>query len=71
MTKLGDDDMKAIKGKGVSIYILPKTERDRWEKLFTSYNEKQIASFGDFGQKVKKVADDMNKRYPYTERGMY
>jgi TRAP-type C4-dicarboxylate transport system substrate-binding protein len=71
MTKLGDDDMKAIKGKGVSIYIVPKAERDRWEKLFISSNEKQIASFGDFGQKVKKVADDMNKRYPYTERGMY
>jgi len=71
MTKLGDDDMKAFKEKGVTIYIVPKAERDRWEKLFTSYNEKQIANFGDFGQKVKKIADDMNKRYPYTERGMY
>jgi TRAP-type C4-dicarboxylate transport system substrate-binding protein len=71
MTKLGDDDMKALKEKGVSIYIVPKAERDRWEKMFTSYDEKQIASFGDFGQKVKKIADDANKRYPYTERGMY
>lgn len=71
MTKLGDDDMKGFKEKGVSVYIVSKAERDRWEKLFTSSNEKQIASFGEFGQKVKKIADDANKRHPYTERGLY
>jgi len=71
MTKLGDDDMKGFKEKGVSVYIVSKAERDRWEKLFTSSNEKQIASFGEFGQKVKKIADDANNRHPYTERGLY
>ena len=71
MTKLGDDDMKVLKEKGVTVYIVPKAERDRWEKIFTSSNEKQIAAFGEFGQKVKKIADDANKLYPYTERGMY
>jgi TRAP-type C4-dicarboxylate transport system substrate-binding protein len=70
MTKLGDDDMKALNEKGVTVYIVPKAERDRWEKVFTSYNEKQIAAFGEFGQKIKKIAD-ANKPLPYTERGMY
>jgi hypothetical protein len=71
MTKLGDDDMKGFKEKGVSVYIVSKAERDRWEKLFTSSNEKQMVSFGEFGQKVKKIADDANNRHPYTERGLY
>jgi TRAP-type C4-dicarboxylate transport system substrate-binding protein len=71
MTKLGDDDMKAFKEKGASVYIVPKAERDRWEKMFISSNEKQIASFGEFGHKVKKIAEDANKRYPYSERGLY
>jgi len=71
MTKVGDDDMKGFKEKGVSVYIVPKAERDRWEKMLISSNEKQMASFGEFGQKVKKIADDANKRHPYTERGLY
>jgi hypothetical protein len=27
--------------------------------------EKQLSSFGDLGQKVKKIAEDMNKKFPY------
>lgn len=71
MTKLGDDDMKALKEKGVSVYILPKEERNRWEKIIAPDNEKELAKFGEFGEKVKKIAEEANKRHPYTKRGMY
>jgi len=65
---LGDEDMKAFKQKGVTIYVLPKAERSRWEKMVTPYKEKQLGSFGEFGQKVKQIADDVNNHYPYKER---
>jgi TRAP-type C4-dicarboxylate transport system substrate-binding protein len=65
---LGDEDTKTFKQKGVSIYIIPKEERGRWEKLLVPYKEKQIASFGEFGQKVRQIADDVNNRYSYKER---
>ena len=65
---LGYEDIKAFKQKGVTIYVVPKAERNRWEKMVAPYKEKQIASFGEFGQKVKQIADDVNNRYPYKER---
>jgi TRAP-type C4-dicarboxylate transport system substrate-binding protein len=70
-TVLGDGDMKAFKEKGVSVYFVPKAERDRWEKMLTPYKEKQLVTFGELGQKIKKIAEDANKRHPYTERGLY
>jgi TRAP-type C4-dicarboxylate transport system substrate-binding protein len=70
-TKLGKDDVKKFKDMGVKVYILPKYERDRWEKKLNPIKEKEFASFGEFGQKVKKVADDVNSRYPYSEEGLY
>jgi TRAP-type C4-dicarboxylate transport system substrate-binding protein len=70
-TKLGDDDFEAFRKNGVEIYIVPKAERDKWIEKLTPYKEKQIAGFGEFGQKVMKIVNEANKRYPYTERGMY
>jgi TRAP-type C4-dicarboxylate transport system substrate-binding protein len=70
-TKLGDDDVKAFKENGVDVYILPKEERDRWVEKLAPHRDKQIESLGEFGQKVKKIVDEANARYPYTERGMY
>ena len=69
--ELGDKDMKAFKDKGTTVYFVPKAERDKWEKMLAPYKEKQIASLGEFGQKVKKIADELNKKYPYTQRGMF
>lgn len=70
--KVGKDDVRIYKEeKGVEVYILPKDERDRWEKKVTPYINKQIAGFGEFGQKIKKIADEANKKYPYAEEDLY
>jgi TRAP-type C4-dicarboxylate transport system substrate-binding protein len=66
VTELPDSDLKVFKEKGVTVYYLPKAERDKWAKQLEPYKEKQLSSFGDLGQKVKKIADDMNKKYPYV-----
>jgi TRAP-type C4-dicarboxylate transport system substrate-binding protein len=66
VTGLPDSDLKVFKEKGVTVHYLPKAERDRWAKQLDPYVEKQLSSFGDLGQKVKKIAEEVNKKYPYV-----
>ena len=70
-TQIGDDDMKVYKENGVAIYILPLAEREKWAKKLAPYREEELSKAGDFGQKIMKIAEEANKRFPYTERGMY
>jgi TRAP-type transport system periplasmic protein len=65
--KLTEDDIKELTAKGVSFYWLPAAERDRWAKATAAYREKQLTSFGDFGAKVRQIADEANKKFPYKE----
>jgi TRAP-type C4-dicarboxylate transport system substrate-binding protein len=66
MVSLDADDLKKMKEKGVTVYFLPPAERDRWVKALTPFKEKQLTSLGDFGGKVKQIADEANKKFPYT-----
>jgi TRAP-type C4-dicarboxylate transport system substrate-binding protein len=66
VTELPDSDLKVFKEKGVTVYYLPKAERDKWAKKLEPYVEKQLSGFGELGQKVKKIADEVNKKYPYV-----
>ena len=66
VTQLQEMDLKNLKERGVSVYYLPKAERDTWAKQPDPYVEKQLSSFGELGQKVKKIADEVNKKYPYV-----
>ena len=65
--ELGDIDLKAFKERGVTAYFVPEAERARWESLVTPLKEKQLASVGEFGQKVKEIAEKANKAHPYVE----
>lgn len=72
VTKLYDQDMKVFKEKGVSLYVVPKAERDRWAEALKSYREQEFSKAGEFGAKVKKIAEEANKKNPrYTERSLY
>ena len=39
---------------------------DIWAKQLEPYKEKQFSSFGELGQKIKMIADEVNKKYPYV-----
>ncbi len=57
---------KVLESKGVTIYYLPKAERDKWSALVLP---SQIKNFldptGDFGKRVLQVADAANAHNPY------
>lgn len=60
------EDVRYLKDKGKKVYAVPKAERDRWVAVLAPYRDKQVASFGDFGFKIKQIAEQANKRFPYT-----
>jgi TRAP-type C4-dicarboxylate transport system substrate-binding protein len=70
-TVVGDGDIKAFKEKGMDVYFLPKAERERWKKQLEPYKQKQLDSMGELGQKIKKIADEANKKHPYSQRALY
>ncbi|MBN2038855.1 MAG: TRAP transporter substrate-binding protein DctP [Spirochaetes bacterium] len=66
MLELDADDLKRMKEKNVNIYTIPPAEREKWKKALASYNEEHFKKFGEFGKKIKAVADEANKKFPYT-----
>ena len=67
MRQLEKDDIKTLKDKGIKINVVSKAEREKWAKFLESFNQKQIEKFGDFGTKIKKIADQANAKFPYKE----
>lgn len=68
--KLPEGDLEAFKKKGVSVYYLPKGERDKWAREFEKSNKELFSKYGELGRKIMEIADDVNKRYPYSEDGI-
>lgn len=64
LPKMDEDDFKAMKQKGVDLYFLPTSDRERWVKATSAYREKQFSSFGDFGTKIKQIVDEANRKHP-------
>jgi C4-dicarboxylate-binding protein DctP len=65
LPKMDKDDVRLMKQKGTNVYFLSQSERERWVKATAGYREKQLASVGEFGAKIKQIADEANKKYPY------
>jgi TRAP-type C4-dicarboxylate transport system substrate-binding protein len=63
-----EDDPKVVKKKGLQTFVLSKAERDRWKAKALPLQEKQISSLGDFGRKIKEIADEANRHFPYDEK---
>jgi TRAP-type C4-dicarboxylate transport system substrate-binding protein len=65
--KIREQDYNIIKEKGVNIYALPKTERDRWIRATEASREERFSKLGSFGVQVMKIANEANKKHPYTD----
>jgi TRAP-type C4-dicarboxylate transport system substrate-binding protein len=70
VTELADRDLKVFKEKGVNVYYLPRAEREKWAKEFDSVKDKELSGAGELGMKIRKIAENANKKHPYSEKGM-
>jgi TRAP-type C4-dicarboxylate transport system substrate-binding protein len=59
------DTQKTLSDNGIQIYILPADERAKWRDAVWPVSEKAIADMGDWGQRLVKIADQVNAQYPY------
>ena len=70
VTELPEKDLSVFKEKGVSVYYVPKEEREKWAAQLESYRKEQLSSHGELGKEIERIADEVNKEYPYTEKGI-
>ena len=64
MTTMDQQDLEALKKSKVDVYKLPEQERARWVKKLIPFKEEQLAN--DFGQKIQRIAEEANKKFPYS-----
>lgn len=57
-------DRQAIADAGVEIYDVPADELARWKEACQPLFDEQMAALGEFGDKIKKIADDANAKHP-------
>jgi TRAP-type C4-dicarboxylate transport system substrate-binding protein len=62
---LGEQDMKEFKKRGSTVYELPPAERERWATVAAPVRDRQLADLGEFGRKVRQIADEANAKFPY------
>jgi len=54
------EDKALLEGMGMDVYVLPKAERDKWVAAVKPYVDQKLADLGDFGKKLKEIADKAN-----------
>ena len=70
VTELPERDLNTFNEKGVEVYYLPKAEREKWAGQLQSYKDEQLSGHGEIGKAIRKIADEVNKEYPYSEKGI-
>jgi TRAP-type C4-dicarboxylate transport system substrate-binding protein len=58
------NDVQDLTALGCEVYALPKAERERWKAQTKPYLDDQITQLGEFGQKMKQIADKTNADNP-------
>jgi len=53
---------------GLQYYYLPTAERDRWKQMAYPGTLATLEKSGDVGAKIKKIAEEANSKYPYTQK---
>jgi len=65
---VAQENTKTLTNLGMNVYHLPKAERDAWAKILKPYSDELLNAMGaDTAQKIKKIVEDVNKKYPYQE----
>jgi TRAP-type C4-dicarboxylate transport system substrate-binding protein len=57
-------DREELTRLGLECYVIPAAERAKWKAVAQPAIDEQISSLGDFGKKMKEIADKANKENP-------
>jgi len=59
-----NEDKAILESLGMEVYDLPGAERAKWKEAVKSYVDEKLASLGDFGDKLKEIAEKANAANP-------
>jgi TRAP-type C4-dicarboxylate transport system substrate-binding protein len=63
-----DKNYKTMADMGITVYRLPKTERDRWATLLKPYAEELLAQMDkSTADKLRNITKELDSKYPYKE----
>ena len=62
--KAETEDKDILIGKGMEVFDVPAAERDKWKEAVRPYVDKKLLDMGDFGTKIKEIADKANSANP-------
>lgn len=64
--KVASENSKTLTDLGVTVYQLPKAERDVWVQTLKPYTEELLNNIGgDNAAKLRQVIAELDKKYPY------
>jgi TRAP-type C4-dicarboxylate transport system substrate-binding protein len=62
------ENYKTMADLGMTVYRLPKAERDRWAALLVPYADELLGQMDkDTAQKLRTITSELDQKYPYTE----
>jgi TRAP-type C4-dicarboxylate transport system substrate-binding protein len=59
-----DNEVGDLTALGMDVYTVPTAERDKWKAATQSYVDQHLAEMGEFGQKIRQIADKANALNP-------
>lgn len=63
-----EDNLKTLTDAGVTVYKLPKAERDAWAQTIKPYGDGLYSKMdADFAKNVKEIGAALDKKYPYKD----
>ena len=62
--KAETEDKGILTAKGMEVYDVPKAERDKWKEAVRPYVDKKLSDMGDFGTKIRQIAEKANSENP-------
>ena len=64
--KIASENSKTLSDLGVTVYQLPKAERDVWMQTVKPYTDELLNSIGgDTAAKLRQIIAELNTKYPY------
>lgn len=63
--KADKEDPGILTSLGIEVYRVPKAERDKWKEAVRPYVDEKLAAMGEFGDRLRQIAEEANSANPY------
>ena len=62
--QIDKEDKETLTSLGMEVYDLPEAERAIWKEAVRPYVDETLADLGEFGEKIRQIAEEANRANP-------